>query len=97
MTKLNLEIIESYNLPAHNYRPDYDDAGYIFTLPSGIELSGLHMCNGRSIIMNMLEGLDGYIIIETEEELKELISLSYEQTLQKIKSEFEDFKIEDYI
>jgi hypothetical protein len=94
--KLSLKIIEKYNLPKSTYTPDYDDAGYVFTLPSGIELSCLFMCNGSPTKSDSLEGLDGYIYITTEEELVELIGLDYEQTLSKVKEENEDFNIEDY-
>jgi len=94
---LTLKIIEKYNLPKVNYKPDYDDAGYKFTLPSGIELSTLFMCNGESTECDSLEGLDGYIYIETEEELVKLISMDYNEILNKIWSESEDFDINYYL
>lgn len=82
-TKLTLEIIEKYDLPKQNWRPDYDDAGYLFELPSGIELSTLFMCNGYPTESDSLEGLDGQIYIDSEEELVELIGLTYDETLEK--------------
>ena len=96
MAKLNLKKIESYNLPKAVYNPDWDDSGYEFTLPSGITLSGLYRCNNAPCKMSILEGLDGLICIETEEELKELIGLSYEETMTKIKAAHPDFDEDDY-
>ena len=97
MEKLSLKIIESYNFPKSNYNPDWDDSGYKFTLPSGIVVSGLYRCNNSPKEMDMLEGLDGYICIETEDELKKLVEQTYEETLKEIKSKNPKFKIEDYL
>ena len=38
--KLTLDLINTFNLKKENYKPDYDDAGYEFTLPCGIKLIG---------------------------------------------------------
>ena len=97
MTKLSLKLIEKYNLPKKSYTPDYDDKGYIFTLPSGIELSCLFMCNGEPCDTDSLEGLDGFIYIQTEEELIDYINLSYEDLINKVASENENFNTNDYI
>ncbi len=97
MEKLTLKIIESFNLPKRSYKPDYDDNGYEFTLPNGIVLEGLFMCNNEPTEMDMLEGLDGWICIETEDELKELISMTYGQVINKIAEEHDDFHLNDYI
>lgn len=101
MAKLTLKTIEKYNLDKRSYTPDYDDKGYIFTLPSGIELSCLFMCNGEPCDTDSLEGLDGYIYIQTEEELVELIELSYEDLIMKIAtklaSENKPFTTSDYL
>lgn len=96
MTKLTLEIIESYNLKKQIYTPDYDDRGYLFTLPSGIELSCLFMCNNTPCNVDSLEGLDGWIYLQTEEELKEYIDYSYEDILNKIASENKNFNKDNY-
>ena len=45
--KLTLSIIESFNLKKKKIRPDWDDAGYEFILPSGITVQGYFMLNGE--------------------------------------------------
>jgi hypothetical protein len=97
MAKLTLKTIEKYNLDKQSYTPDYDDKGYIFTLPSGIELSCLFMCNGEPCDTDSLEGLDGYIYIQTEEELVELIELSYEDIINRVASENVNFNTNEYL
>jgi hypothetical protein len=96
MTKLTLNIIEKYKLPQESTTPDWDDAGYDFTLPSGIVLGTLYMCNLSPCECDSLEGMDGYIYIETEEELVELIGLDYDQTLAKIKEANPDCDLSNY-
>jgi len=94
--KLSLKIIEKYDLPKVSFKPDWDDAGYKFTLPSGIELEGFFMLNGEPCKTNCLEGMSGYIYIETEEELKELIALDHDQTIEWIKIKHPDADLSDF-
>lgn len=93
---LSLEIIEKYNLKKEGFRPDHDDFGYKFEFPNGIELSGLYICNGFPCELDCLEGLDGYIYIETEEELVELINMSLEEVFNKILIKHPDFNKNEY-
>lgn len=95
--KLTLEIIESFGFDKKTIRPDYDDAGYEFKLPYGLRLVGYFMLNHCHCETNMLEGLDGYICVETKEELEELIPLSFEETLKKVKEKHPKFDINDWI
>ena len=97
MTKLSLKIIESFNLEKKTIRPDWDDVGYEFILPSGIRLTGFYMLNNSPCKTDCLEGLDGYIYITKKEELEKLISLSLEQILLNVKAKHPDFKIDDYL
>lgn len=92
--ELSLKIIESFNLEKKAVKPDWDDAGFEFTLPSGIVLIGFHMLNSEPCETNSLEGVSGYIYIQTKEELEELISLDYDQIFKKIKEENPDCDIE---
>jgi hypothetical protein len=94
---LSFEIIESFGLKKKFVTPDWDDAGYEFTLPSGIVLTGFHMLNTSPYPMDTLEGLSGFIYIKTKEELEKLISLTYEQTLQYVKEKNPEFNIEEWI
>ncbi len=96
MGKLTLAKIEKYNLPKTNYTPDWDDSGYEFELPSGLTLVGFYRLNNSPTKMDSLEGLDGFIYIETEEELKELIGLTWDETMVKVKNKNPEFKIEDF-
>lgn len=95
-TKLSLEIIESFNLKKINIRPDYDDNGYEFTLPSGIKVVGFYILNNTPCEMDSLEGLDGYLYIETKEELEYWISLSLEDSFKVIKEKYPEFDIDKY-
>jgi len=97
MTKLSLKIIRSYDFKERTHKPDWDDTCIEFTLPNGLELDTMTQCNNHPTESDSLEGLDGYIYIETKEELDELISMSYEEVIKKIASENKDFDIDEYI
>lgn len=94
--KLSFEIIESFNLKKKFITPDWDDAGYEFTLPSGLVLTGFHMLNGYPRVMDVLEGLSGFIYITSKEELEELMSLTYKQILLNVKEKNSKFNIEEW-
>ena len=94
--KLSFEIIESFGLKKKFITPDWDDAGYEFTLPSGIIVTGFHMLNSCPHPMDTLEGLSGFIYIETKEELENLISLTYDEILKNIKEKKPEFNIEEW-
>ena len=93
--KLSLKIIRSYGFEERTHKPDWDDTCVEITLPNGIELTTMTQCNNEPTESDTLEGLGGWIYIETKEELDELIGLSYEDVLKKIASENEDFVIEE--
>lgn len=94
---LTTEIIRSYGFPEKTRKPDWDDVEIVFTLPNGIELGCLTVCNNEPCEMDSLEGLDGFIYIETKEELDELLALTCEQVIQKVAEENEDFEIDEYL
>ena len=54
------------------------------------------MCNGEPCDTDSLEGLDGYIYIQTEEELKDYIEASYEDIINRVASENENFNPNKY-
>ena len=95
--KLSLEIIRSFCLKEKAIKPDWDDAGFEFTLPCGIILTGYCMLNSEPCKTDSLEGLDGFIYITTKEELEELYHLRYKELLLIIKEKNPKFKIEEYI
>lgn len=93
--KLSLKIIRSYGFEERTHKPDWDDTCVEITLPNGIELTTMTQCNNEPTESDTLEGLGGWIYIDTKEELDELIGLSYEDVVKKIASENEDFVIEE--
>lgn len=95
--KLTLEIIKSYGFKERIYKPDWDDTCLEIMLPNGITLSTMTQCNNLPTESDSLEGLDGYIYIETKEELDELISMPYEEVINKIASENNSFNLNDYL
>ncbi len=80
-------------------RPDYDDAGYEFTLPCGVTVSGLFMCNGEPCELDSLEGVDGWLYIETAEDLTEVVkctdAASFIEWLKSKRDDLPRFKSDD--
>ena len=98
MTKLTTKIIESYNFEQTTSKPDWDDVQVTYELPNGLELSVLSVCFNEVKEQDSLEGLHGYICINTKEELDELINLSFEEIIARVVLENkEDFNKEEYI
>lgn len=97
MAKLNLEIIDSFNMKKKIWTPDYDDRGYLYTLPCGIDISTLTLCCNEPTESDSLEGLDGYIYIDTKEELEKLVKMDIKEVFEYVKSTNEDFDIDKYI
>lgn len=95
--ELSLEIIQSYNFEENISKPDWDDVQLEVTLPNGLRLTTLTVCNNTACKSDSLEGLDGYVYINTKEELDALIELSYEEILNKVKLENDSFDIDNYL
>lgn len=96
-TKLSLEIIESYGFPKKSKPTNYDDITNYYTLPNGIELGCLTVCGFEITDCDSLEGMDGWIYIESKEELDELVGMSYTQVCEKLARENDDFDINEYL
>jgi hypothetical protein len=73
MTSLNSEIIGKYAKSRKQIQTDHSDFSYDYTFENGMILSSLYISEGKPIEQDSLEGYDGYIYIDTEQELKELI------------------------
>lgn len=95
--KLSLEIIRSYGFEERTHKPDWDDTCVEITLPNGITLDTMTQCNNQPTKSDSLEGMDGLIYIRTKEELDELVNMSYEDVINKISSENEDFDPNQYL
>jgi hypothetical protein len=94
--KLSLEILRSYGFKERTYKPDWDDTCVEFTLPNGIMLNTMTQCNNQPTESDCLEGMDGFIYIDSKEDLDELVNMSYEDALNKIASENKNFDINNY-
>ena len=95
--KLTLEIIESYNFEKKTFKPDWDDVQNDYTLPNGLTIGCLTVCSNEPCKVDSLEGMDGYIYIETKEQLDDLNSKTFEQICKEIAKVNENFDIEDYV
>jgi hypothetical protein len=73
MNYLTQDIIEKYAKSREQKQTDHSDFSYNYTFENGMILSSLYISEGRPIDIDCLEGYDGYIYIDTEQELKELI------------------------
>ena len=47
MTRLTLDIIKSYKFEQKTFKPDWDDVQVDYTLPNGITLGTLTVCNNE--------------------------------------------------
>lgn len=93
---LTLEIIESYGFDKTTTKPDWNDVQNNYTLPNGIELSAMTVCNNEPCSSDLLEGLEGFICIGTKEELDALLIKTFEEVCKDIAAANEDFDIDDY-
>jgi hypothetical protein len=87
MTSLNSEIIGKYAKSRKQIQTDHSDFSYDYTFENGMILSSLYISEGKPIEQDSLEGYDGWIYIDTEEELIELLKFSdddIEQAPEKI-------------
>ena len=94
---LNLKMIRKYGFEERVYKPDWDDVAIDFILPNDIILHTLSVCNNEAVECDSLEGFDGFIDIETKEELDDLLKMSYEEVIEDIASKNADFDKEEYI
>jgi len=90
-TPLNQEIIESYEMRSVHFKPDYDDSGNRYTLPCGHDVEGFYMLNGESCSMDALEGMGGWLYINTKEELDAVMKMNENELFAFIEKDNEDF------
>jgi hypothetical protein len=97
--KLSLKLIESYGFESRTFKPDWDDTSIEFTLPNGICLTGSTQMFNRPCKTDTLSGFEDWIYISTKEELDELVSMTYEEIVNKIALEMiqheDNFSYED--
>jgi len=96
--KLTLDIIESHLGQGDFERTDHDDSGYTWVLEkSDVDVSGSTIIGHRPLETVELEGLDGYLMIETEAELLKFKLMSFAEICKFIKINNSDFPIEEYL
>jgi hypothetical protein len=95
--RLSLEIIQKYNFLETVNRVDWDDVETKFELPNGVILSALTIVGNRPTNVDTLYGFDESLQITTTEELDEILSMNFEQVLQKVADEDEDFNLSDWL
>lgn len=95
--RLTLEIIRSYGFKETTSKPDWDDVEVTFETPEGFELSCLTVCCNEPTNVDSLEGLDGYIWLETKEDLDSLLSKEYSEVIIEIGNENKEFDIDEYL
>ena len=76
MTRLNSQIIEKYAKSREREQTDHSDFSYNYTFENGMILSSLYINEGEPVDQDSLEGYEGWIYIDTEEELIELLKFS---------------------
>ena len=97
VTKLSLEIIRTYGFTEESTTPDWDDRAIEFHTPNNLVLTAFTVIGNEPHNSDSLEGLDGFICIETKEELDDLLKLSYDQVLDTMAEKHDHFNREDFI
>ena len=73
---LTEDIIDSYGFKSIGKRIGSRDYGKEYTLPCGLDVIGYNIMDGEVCTMNALEGLDGYLYIETKSDLDVIATLT---------------------
>lgn len=95
--ELSLSKIQEYNFLETVKQVDWDDVETQFELPNGVVLSVLTIIGNRPVKIDTLYGFDESLQITTTEELDEILSMTFEQVLQKVADEDEDFDLNDWL
>ena len=96
MSKLTLETIRKYSVSERTHKPDWDDTAINFTFPNNIDLTCLTVCCNNIVDDLSLEGVDGFIYIETVEDLELFVSKSCDEVLNGIYDKDKRFKIDEW-
>ena len=94
---MTLEEIRKFKMEERTFKPDWDDVCIEFTLPCGVELNCLTVCNNEVVEDLSLEGLDSWIYFDEIEELETIHKLTLEQLfdyLEQLDSDFDRTEFE---
>lgn len=93
---LTLDIIDSYGFDRRiDDSCGYDDMGYIYTLKNGIELSCLYISGFSPVKSISLEGVGGFIYIQTKEELDYYNSKTAEDICNELAAKHSNFSVKE--
>ena len=95
--KLSLQIIRTYGFKETATTPDWDDRAIEFHTPNDLVLTTFTVIGNQPCDSDSLEGLDGFIYIETKEELDDLLKLSYDEVLDSMAEKHDDFNKNDFL
>ena len=95
--KLSLQIIRTYEFKETATTPDWDDRAIEFHTPNDLVLTAFTVIGNKPCDSDSLEGLDGFIYIETKEELDDLLKLSYDGVLDSMAEKHDDFNKNDFL
>ena len=96
-TALSLVLIKSYGFPEKITKPDWDDVDLEVTLPNGLQLSCLTACGNEPCKCDTLYRLDGFLEIESKEQLDRLLTMTFEDIVNEVAESNNDFNIEDWL
>ena len=74
--KLTLEFIESLDLDHRLVRTDHSDWTKIYTLPNGLNVECMTVCDGEPCLEPTLYAVQERIEIDTREELEEISNMT---------------------
>lgn len=96
MSNLTLDAIRKFSVSERIQKPDWDDTAINFTFPNNIDLTCLTVCGNEIVDDLSLEGVDGFIYIETVEDLELFVSKSCDEVLNGIYETDKRFKIDEW-
>lgn len=85
--KLSLKVIQSYDFPETEHKPDHDDLCLNFETPNGIVLTGYVVMFNRPCKTDSLFAFDDWVYLETKKELDEFLKMTYDEVLEMIVTE----------
>lgn len=96
MKKLTKKRIENLLPLSHTSKPDHDDVFAHYDLPNGVQLHGTIISFNEPCKLDTLYGLDDFLEITTKKELVKVIGMSYDELLQYVYDNDNDFDLSEW-